>query len=49
MLSGEFDINARDELRSTLMRVIEDGGAGISIDFDGVTFLDSEVAGRSAG
>ncbi|OJF15541.1 STAS domain-containing protein [Couchioplanes caeruleus] len=58
-LAGEFDINARDELRTTLLQAIdEDGAAAIVVDFGGVTFLDSEamgalidgfVAGRAAG
>ena len=43
-LSGEFDINARDELRSVLAQAVEeDSGGGLVIDFDGVQFLDSEA------
>ncbi|MFI5495300.1 STAS domain-containing protein [Actinoplanes sp. NPDC051859] len=58
-LSGDFDINARDELRSVLVRAVEAAdGSGVVVNFDRVTFLDSEamgalidgiVAGRDAG
>ncbi|MFI7596274.1 anti-sigma factor antagonist [Actinoplanes sp. NPDC049681] len=45
-LSGDFDINARDELRSVLVAAIEqDGSGGIVVDFDQVEFLDSEALG----
>ncbi|BCJ53083.1 hypothetical protein Asp14428_45580 [Actinoplanes sp. NBRC 14428] len=58
-LSGEFDINAREELQAVLARAIEeDGAGGIVVDLDRVTFLDSEamsalidgyLTGRAAG
>jgi anti-anti-sigma factor len=43
-LSGDFDINARDELRTVLVQAVEeDGAGGIVVDFDRVLFLDSEA------
>lgn len=45
-LSGDFDINARDDLHSVLAEAIEEDGAGvIVVDFDQVQFLDSEALG----
>ncbi|MEV4640706.1 STAS domain-containing protein [Actinoplanes sp. NPDC049548] len=58
-LSGDFDINARDELRAVLAQAVEEDSTGaLVVDFDGVVFLDSEalsalidgfVAARAAG
>ncbi|WP_305788624.1 STAS domain-containing protein [Symbioplanes lichenis] len=58
-LSGDLDINARDEVRSELLQAVEDGGApGIVIDLGETEFIDSEavgalidglMAGRKAG
>jgi anti-anti-sigma factor len=57
-LSGDFDINARDELRTALLAAVHSGPAEVVIDFAGAAFLDSEAmgalieglnAGRAAG
>jgi anti-anti-sigma factor len=58
-LAGDFDINARDELRTTLLEAIHAAGpAEVVVDFDEAAFLDSEAmgalieglnAGREAG
>jgi anti-anti-sigma factor len=58
-LAGDFDINARDELRTALFDAIRAAGpAEVVIDFAGAAFLDSEAmgalieglnAGREAG
>lgn len=42
-LSGEFDINARDDLREALLLAIADGD--VVVDLEGVSFLDSEALG----
>jgi len=49
-LSGDLDINARDDLRDALRAAVEDeaaaGGADVVIvDFDHTEFLDSEAMG----
>ena len=57
-LSGDFDINARDELRGALLEAVEAGPAEVVVDFGAAVFLDSEAmgalieglnAGREAG
>jgi len=58
-LAGDFDINARDEMRAALLEAVHTAGpAEVVIDFDGAAFLDSEAmgalieglnAGREAG
>jgi anti-anti-sigma factor len=58
-LAGDFDINARDEMRSALLDAVRAAGpAEVVIDFDDAAFLDSEAmgalieglnAGREAG
>ncbi|WP_157408185.1 STAS domain-containing protein [Actinoplanes sp. N902-109] len=58
-LSGEFDINARDDLRDAMVRAVQHDGQGrVVIDLDGTDFIDSEAlgalidgltAGRAAG
>ena len=57
-LSGDFDINARDEMRAALLEAVESGPAEVVVDFDEAVFLDSEAmgalieglnAGREAG
>jgi anti-sigma B factor antagonist len=57
-LVGDFDINARDEMRAALLDAVRDAPAEVVIDFDGTVFLDSEAmgalieglnAGREAG
>jgi anti-sigma B factor antagonist len=57
-LSGEFDINARDEMRSTLLAAVQSAPTEVVIDFGDAAFLDSEAmgalieglnAGREAG
>jgi anti-anti-sigma factor len=58
-LSGDLDINARDDVRDELLRAVRDGGsAGIVIDLGETAFIDSEavgalidglMAGREAG
>lgn len=43
-LSGEFDITAREELAEVLRaRVADAGAAGVTVDLDATTFLDSEA------
>jgi anti-anti-sigma factor len=45
-LSGDLDINAREQLRDALHAAVrEDGAAGIVVDFDDTEFLDSEAMG----
>ncbi len=44
-LTGELDINARDELRDAIQAALDDDAADIVIDLGGVTFLDSEALG----
>ena len=57
-LSGDFDINARDEMRAALLEAVRSAPAEVVIDFDAAVFLDSEAmgalieglnAGREAG
>jgi anti-anti-sigma factor len=57
-LSGDFDINARDEMRTALIEAVRSAPAEVVIDFDAAVFLDSEAmgalieglnAGREAG
>ncbi|WP_201787106.1 STAS domain-containing protein [Actinoplanes sp. TFC3] len=58
-LAGDFDINARDELREVVLHAVEQTGDGrVVVDFEATDFLDSEalgalidglVAGREAG
>jgi len=57
-LSGDFDINARDEMRTALLEAVRSAPAEVVIDFDAAAFLDSEAmgaliealnAGREAG
>ena len=57
-LSGDFDINARDEMRAALLEAVASGPAEVVVDFAGAAFLDSEAmgalieglnAGREAG
>jgi anti-sigma B factor antagonist len=57
-LSGDFDINARDEMRAALLEAVESAPAEVVVDFDDAAFLDSEAmgalieglnAGREAG
>ena len=42
-ISGELDINARDDLREALLPAI--GGGDVVVDLHGVTFLDSGALG----
>jgi anti-anti-sigma factor len=42
-VSGELDINARDDLRTALLAALDDGD--VTVDLDAVTFLDSEALG----
>ena len=42
-LSGELDINARDDLRAAILAALDDGD--VVLDLAGVTFLDSEALG----
>ena len=42
-LSGELDINARDDLHTAIVAALGDGD--VVLDFAGVTFLDSEALG----
>jgi anti-anti-sigma factor len=44
-LSGDFDINARDEMRTALLAAVQSGPAEVVIDFAGAAFLDSEAMG----
>jgi anti-anti-sigma factor len=57
-LAGDFDINARDEMRTALLEAVRSAPAEVVIDFDAAVFLDSEAmgalieglnAGREAG
>ena len=57
-LAGDFDINARDEMRTALLEAVGSAPAEVVIDFDAAVFLDSEAmgalieglnAGREAG
>ena len=57
-LSGDFDINARDEMRDALLEAVRSAPAEVVIDFADAAFLDSEAmgaliealnAGREAG
>ena len=57
-LSGDFDINARDEMRTALLEAVRSAPAEVVVDFDAAVFLDSEAmgalieglnAGREAG
>lgn len=42
-LSGELDINARDDLRAAILAAL--GTGDVVLDLAGVTFLDSEALG----
>lgn len=42
-ISGELDINARDDLREALLLALADGD--VVVDLDAVSFLDSEALG----
>jgi anti-sigma B factor antagonist len=42
-ISGELDINARDDLRGALLLALADGD--VVVDLDAVSFLDSEALG----
>ncbi|MFI7547659.1 STAS domain-containing protein [Actinoplanes sp. NPDC049599] len=44
-LVGDFDINARDEMRAALLDAVRDRPAEVIIDFDQAVFLDSEAMG----
>ena len=44
-LSGDFDINARDELRGALLEAVEAGPDEVVVDFGAAVFLDSEAMG----
>jgi anti-anti-sigma factor len=44
-LSGELDINARDDLRDAIFRAFDSGAADVVLDLAEVTFLDSEALG----
>ena len=45
-LAGDFDINARDEMRAALLDAVETAGpAEVVIDFAEAAFLDSEAMG----
>jgi anti-sigma B factor antagonist len=57
-LSGEFDINARDEMRTALLAAVQSAPTEVVLDFGDAAFLDSEAmsalieglhAGREAG
>jgi anti-anti-sigma factor len=57
-LAGDFDINARDEMRAALLEAVRSAPAEVVVDFDDAVFLDSEAmgalieglnAGREAG
>jgi anti-anti-sigma factor len=43
-LSGELDINARDDLRAAALAAVAEAKA-VVIDLDATTFLDSEAMG----
>ncbi len=46
LLSGEFDLAARDELRDTLLAVVDSDRPGrLVVDLADVTFIDSEAIG----
>ncbi|SDT22385.1 STAS domain-containing protein [Actinoplanes derwentensis] len=46
LLAGEFDIDTRDELTTSLLGVVEAGdGDRIVVDLTGVRFIDSEALG----
>jgi anti-anti-sigma factor len=42
-LTGELDINARDDLRLAILEALDDGD--VVLDLAGVTFIDSEALG----
>jgi anti-sigma B factor antagonist len=42
-ISGELDINARDDLRDALLLALSDGD--VIVDLDETSFLDSEALG----
>ena len=44
-LSGDFDINARDEMRAALLDAVRAGPAEVVVDFAEAAFLDSEAMG----
>jgi anti-sigma B factor antagonist len=45
-LAGDFDINARDEMRDALLEAVRAAGpAEVVVDFDQAVFLDSEAMG----
>jgi anti-sigma B factor antagonist len=45
-LAGDFDINARDDMRAALLAAVQAAGpAEVVIDFDRAAFLDSEAMG----
>lgn len=45
-LSGDFDINARDDLREVLVRAVhEDDSRTLVVDFAETEFIDSEALG----
>ena len=46
--SGELDINARDDLRASILEALDEPGGdkrGVVVDLAGVTFIDSEALG----
>lgn len=46
LLSGDLDINARDDLRDELLDAVAgDGVRELLVDFDQVAFMDSEAMG----
>jgi anti-sigma B factor antagonist len=44
-LSGELDINARDDLRHAIVGALDDGAEDLVLDMAEVTFIDSEALG----
>ena len=45
-LTGELDLDARDELRQVIEQALGDRRSRVvTVDLDGVTFLDSEALG----
>ncbi|MEV4705526.1 STAS domain-containing protein [Actinoplanes sp. NPDC049316] len=44
-LSGDLDINAREELRDVLVTAVREDGSGVVVDFGDTAFLDSEAMG----
>jgi anti-anti-sigma factor len=44
-LLGDFDINARDDLREALLDAVEAAEGGIVVDFGETAFIDSEALG----